>query len=153
MRADRRGRFRPLEKKRYLGIFPFQGLRGRPLAIATGAWSGAPAAAAAPAPAPAGKPAKHAVAETVRGEPGQVGAPPSMPGAPQMPPAPTGPALAPAYVPPQAGPPVAYLPPRQADATQPVARPGAGGSNKVVWIVVGLLVVGGAVGAIVALAL
>ncbi|MCE9578594.1 MAG: protein kinase, partial [Deltaproteobacteria bacterium] len=45
--------------------------------LATGAWSGAPAAPGVPsaaAPAPAGKPVRHAVAETVRGEPGQVGA-------------------------------------------------------------------------------
>ncbi|MCE9573309.1 MAG: hypothetical protein K8W52_09140, partial [Deltaproteobacteria bacterium] len=88
-----------------------------------------------------------------RGEPGQVGAPPAMPPA-QAAPVAAAP-LAPAYAPPQppAGAPMAYVPPRQGDATQPVMRPKAGGSNKVVWIIVGLLAIGGAVGAIVALAL
>jgi serine/threonine-protein kinase len=119
--------------------------------LTTGAWASAPpsgpAAPSAPG-APAGKPAKHAVAETVRGD-GGGGAPPAMPSVPIVPQAQVAAAMPPALAPAYAQP-LAAMP--RADATQPVARPG-GGSSKVVWIVLGLLAVGGAVGAIVALAL
>ena len=106
-------------------------------------------------------PGKHAVMETVRGEPGQLGPPPAVPSGPgPMPmaagPMATGPGavpLQPAYAPPRMqGPGMSAPAAAQApESTQAALAAARGGGNRWLWIVVGFLLVGAAVGAVLAI--
>jgi len=143
-----------------------------------GTWSSAPAPLVQASTAPMGKPVpKHQPVETIRGEPMNVGAPPAMPSGPPMgafggnPPPQMAPphmqqpyGMQPAYPSPQHMPPMQPGPgsqpnmmprpmtPPPGDSTQPVIHAAGTGSNTWMWIVLGLLVLGGVVGAILAIA-
>jgi serine/threonine-protein kinase len=125
-----------------------------------GTWGSAPTPLAM-APTPAARPApKHQPIETVRGEPMNVGAPPAMP--------PAGPPMGafggntPPPGPMPMPPPGNYgaapnmmprpLTPPPGDSTQPVFHAQPTGSKTWIWIVAALLILGGVVGAILAVA-